>query len=468
MVHRYQAQRRRQKLLVVKKIQLSLMAGMLYMTTLNIANVQVAKKSLDRMKSVIIEREKEGFTSLTSHMTSEVFKGNFRMTRCMFYNLVRICRPHISRFSEAESSRELQCHLSGNCVQAEIRIAIFLRMMAGGSVHDIANTFRVSESTCYKTFDIMLDVILTLLPFQDLPETEEELIAKAAEFSESRPVSNPLLGCIGSIDGIAIAIEKPPEGYNPLHFYNRKGYFALPVQAVVDADYRFIAVSITCSGSTHDALCYKLSNIYENLEKGNVPKGFWIAGDDAYPTSPYLITPFSSSFASSFQDSFNFFHSSMRVHVEQSFGMLKRRWGILWRPLRYHLHRSIRIIPAAMKLQNYCINNGLPIRKRKRSELEWAHAFDLQREWLRWVRTNQENMGWSDVDIEQMSTLSRQAENKFTVRKKLVNLVRFSGLLRPKGFPRDNLPPPPLRAQEYVGEGLFASPIPSPRSGGHR
>jgi len=43
------------------------------------------------------------------------------------------------------------------------------------------------------------------------------------------------------------------------------------------------------------------------------------------------------------------------MHVEQAFGVLVARWGILWTPLQFDLQRSTQIVDVALKLHNYCI-----------------------------------------------------------------------------------------------------------------
>ncbi len=54
-----------------------------------------------------------------------------------------------------------------------------------------------------------------------------------------------LHGCVGALDGIAIQIQLPNtrEAPNTSTYYNRKGFFAIAVQAVCDANYRFTYVS---------------------------------------------------------------------------------------------------------------------------------------------------------------------------------------------------------------------------------
>ena len=41
--------------------------------------------------------------------------------------------------------------------------------------------------------------------------------------------------------------------------------------------------------------------------------------------------------------------------IECAFGMLVRRWGILWRPLGFAFERRSPLIGALMRLHNWCI-----------------------------------------------------------------------------------------------------------------
>jgi len=84
---------------------------------------------------------------------------------------------------------------------------------------------------------------------------------------------------------------------------------------------------------------------------------YWIAGDDAYECTEHIITPIPKRRApvGSREDAFNFYQSSLRMHIEQAFGVLVARWGILWTPLKYDLHRSTRVVEVALKLHNFCI-----------------------------------------------------------------------------------------------------------------
>ena len=57
---------------------------------------------------------------------------------------------------------------------------------------------------------------------------------------------------------------------------------------------------------------------------------------------------------------FYFYHSSLRMCVECSFGILVARWGILWKPLKVSLRRAPKIVETCMCLHNVMIDRCVP------------------------------------------------------------------------------------------------------------
>jgi DDE superfamily endonuclease len=168
----------------------------------------------------------------------------------------------------------------------------------------------------------------------------------ADKFVESRTPASPLYGCVGALDGIAICITKPLDKFFPRNFFCRKGMDAIPVQAVVDSSYKRLYMSANCVGSTHDSLSYACSVLGRKLADtvGDNMHGFWNAGDAAYDCQNGVSTPWAKvqlqhETEGIWRDSFNFFHSSLRMHAEQDFGMLVARFGILWRPVKFNVTR---------------------------------------------------------------------------------------------------------------------------------
>ena len=178
----------------------------------------------------------------------------------------------------------------------------------------------------------------------------------------------------GAVDGLAVRIRGPSrdECENPASYFNRKGFFSVNLQAICDRKRRFRLASIKCCGSTHDSTawaCSEISTIAAKLAK----LGLWIAGDDAYPLSEWLITPYPGKGIPDEEDNFNFYQSSIRINIGESsptmpimtsplaaecaFGMLIRRWGILRRSLEVDLGRVVHVVSACMILHNICVDH---------------------------------------------------------------------------------------------------------------
>jgi hypothetical protein len=67
----------------------------------------------------------------------------------------------------------------------------------------------------------------------------------------------------GLIDGSHVRIDKP--GEDPESYINRKKYFSVQLQAVVNEKGKFIDVFIGYPGSVHDARVFRNSPIYAEL-----------------------------------------------------------------------------------------------------------------------------------------------------------------------------------------------------------
>jgi hypothetical protein len=167
-----------------------------------------------------------------------------------------------------------------------------LRYLAGGSYLDIPIAHHGSISTFYYVVDETLTDLDQSLNIKFPIDNLELLKGSSIEFSRGR---SPFTGCAGALDGIAIKIVEPcaANGANNATYYNRKGLFALCIQAVCDFEYMFTFVSSQCPGSTHDSVAFSVSGLAGLLDSGTsgLPRGYWIADNDAYCCRGRLKTP---------------------------------------------------------------------------------------------------------------------------------------------------------------------------------
>lgn len=170
------------------------------------------------------------------------------------------------------------------------------------------------------------------------PTTQSDFDRQSHLFA--RDGRNPLRGCVSAIDGLAVRIRRPSvrDAPNPIAYYNRKGFFAVNVQAAVGADFKVQFLSAIATGSCHDSVAFSASGLSRHLaEDGSLPDGYWVAADDAYVAGRRVLTPWPGRNLPWERDSFNYYQSSARIFVEQTFGQLVGRWGILWKPILFSL-----------------------------------------------------------------------------------------------------------------------------------
>jgi hypothetical protein len=88
-------------------------------------------------------------------------------------------------------------------------------------------------------------------------------------------------------------------------------------------------------------------------------EGLVIFGDNAYVSMEYMVTPYKNVRAGP-KDEFNFFHSQLQINIEQAFGMLVKRWGVLQKPLPCQMGpvKQMALIFALSQLHNYCLGDA--------------------------------------------------------------------------------------------------------------
>jgi hypothetical protein len=90
-------------------------------------------------------------------------------------------------------------------------------------------------------------------------------------------------------------------------YYNSKHYYAIVLQGLADARYRFIAIDVGAYGKQSDDGTFRHSSLYQLLSSNNfnmpnskklplsdVELPFGILGDEAYPLLSYLMRPYHS------------------------------------------------------------------------------------------------------------------------------------------------------------------------------
>jgi hypothetical protein len=258
-------------------------------------------------------------------------------------------------------------------------IITLLRWLAGGSLWDIAFMLRIHRTTIEKSKYRVCQAINTVLKSNiKFPTSSEGLASLAAGFASiSGGRGGVIPNVVAAVDSVCVHRKRPTITNNSAVScaYNRKGYFASSFLAFVDAECRFLSVSMPCYSSSHDSTLFACSKVPRyrfllyffllrisrvqlgrQISNGTLSGNWLIVGDDAFVCKDNVITPYVRKALSKSQRNYNYFLSLNRQAVERTFALWKWKWGIFWRPLLINDHNIKIVIETTCRLHNLCID----------------------------------------------------------------------------------------------------------------
>ena len=123
------------------------------------------------------------------------------------------------------------------------------------------------------------------------------------------------------------------------------------MQGIVDHNRIFTNISVGWPGSVNDARVFRKCNIFRYSTNFFGPNEY-LVGDSAYPCKGWCMVPYSRRGNQSAQQKrFNHLHSTTRVVVEHSFGMLKGRFKRL-KSMETSLKNALKLITACVVIHN--------------------------------------------------------------------------------------------------------------------
>lgn len=189
---------------------------------------------------------------------------------------------------------------------------------------------KIVEETCSTIWEV-------LAPVHMKKPTSEQWLEVAEKFNTLWNFPN----CLGAIDGKHIRIQCPHNSGSS--YFNYKSFHSIVMQAVVDAEGKFIFVDIGDYGRNSDAGIFQHSDFGKLLltHKLDIPRQrplspieekdmpFVFVGDEAYPLLTNLLRPFPRRQLTNEKRIFNYRLSRARRVVECAFGMVSKRFQVL-------------------------------------------------------------------------------------------------------------------------------------------
>ena len=246
-------------------------------------------------------------------------------------------------------------------------LCVLVILHSGCSQHEAVITTGQSQPTisCWLTqiVDALNDIKDTYI---QLPRTFAECETIARGFQGWANSQFPM--CVGAIDGTHIAVQS-----DDISHLNCKGYKSINMQVICDDQMLIRSVFGGYSGNFSDKMVFRqweeriqfVDYISRKLpgrdfNGTNVLVCFCLVGDGGYTLRPGCQIPFAgyntSRLTPEMRD-WNFWLSSNRMIIEQCFGHLKGRFGILVATHRasYTPEKVNRIFTACCVLHNMCI-----------------------------------------------------------------------------------------------------------------
>lgn len=205
---------------------------------------------------------------------------------------------------------------------------------------------------------------IKLQPLHMKVPTEEDFRNIAADYYNIWNFPN----CLGAIDGKHIRVICPY--HSGSMFYNYKQFFSIVLQALVDANYKFINIDVGGYGKQSDGGTFRSSTLFLYLTDGrlNIPHDtalpnseitvpYVFIGDEAYPLLRNLLKPYSRHQLTDVdKEYFNARLSRARRTVECAFGNIYSKWRILSKSIETNIDTADDIVKAICVLHNVIID----------------------------------------------------------------------------------------------------------------
>ncbi|XP_066583898.1 putative nuclease HARBI1 [Prorops nasuta] len=211
-----------------------------------------------------------------------------------------------------------------NTIPPIIQLLVTLRFMASGSfLISITDFCGISKSSAQRIVHKISTTIAEMYDEYIKFPTDPNDISKTEIENFKLPGFIPV---IGAIDGFHVKIQSYGGGDSEL-FRNRKGFFSLNVQAIVNCKLQFLDLVVRWPGSIHDATIFDNSQIKARFENGEFGNAI-LLGDSGYPCLPYLLTPLQNP-ESPGEVLYNESLIRTRSMVERCFGVFGKMFPIL-------------------------------------------------------------------------------------------------------------------------------------------
>jgi ribosomal protein S12 len=276
----------------------------------------------------------------------DILNGDFRVTR----EHLRVTPQSLALFV---SKLERKTH----GWEVEFEAIVFLYWLATGTCFRVVCvSFQLARSTTWRICRRVLEQTVRLAATTIMLPVGDEVNVVGEGFA-ALAGSPTFRRAVGALDGCQIRILCP----SALHdqYINRKLFYSIALQGLVDHRGMFIDICAGFPGSVHDMRVLRHSHLWRSGQYP--PLGHFILGDGGYQSrlNPIcIVTPFKAPLTPD-QADFNHHLSKARSVVERAFGVMETRWrSIYTKALEVRLSTGVKVLAACVVMHNICVSVG--------------------------------------------------------------------------------------------------------------
>jgi hypothetical protein len=221
-----------------------------------------------------------------------------------------------------------------------------------------------------------------------MPKTAEEWLQEAQKYEERWCFPH----CLGSVDGKHIRIKKPSNSGS--FYFNYKGFNSIVLMCVGSADYQIIMADAGVNGRISDGGVLGYTRFGRLLNDGglNLPEPsplpnaqnqdqvpFVFVGDEAFDLTKNFMKPFGLTGRLSLsQHVFNFRLSHARHVIENIFGILVARFGVLRDQIQLEPDKATLVTLACCYLHNFLAKKNPSYLQTTETHSDQTHGTEMQ------------------------------------------------------------------------------------------
>ncbi|XP_034944757.1 putative nuclease HARBI1 [Chelonus insularis] len=243
----------------------------------------------------------------------EDFVQRFRLTKAMTREVFEQIEARITPDSPLN-----------NAIPPMIQMLVAMRFLATGSFYITIGDFTgISKTSVWRIVHRVSEAIAGLREryIYILPSHQEIRAIHSQNFSQA---AFPRV--LGAIDCVHVRVCSYGGEYAEL-FRNRKSFFSINTQVIVNSRLEIIDIVSRWPGSAHDATIFDNSRIKRRFENGEFYNSL-LVGDSAYSQVPFIMTPLHNPMTPA-EVLYNESQIRTRTMVERCFGVWGRMFAVL-------------------------------------------------------------------------------------------------------------------------------------------